>query len=462
MTTAPMSTRAQGRGVAATPSRRLPSPHAPARTLLALLTAGLAAVVALWAVGHPHDTGAGGLVTEGGRLAGLVAGYGVVLSVVLMARVPWFEQAVGTDVITRWHARIGRTTVIAVVLHGLLVWVGYSATSSTGLLTQGKELLLSYPDVLKATVSGGLLVLVGVISIRAARRRVRHETWYFIHLYTYLALLLAFSHVGATGADFVDNPLARLAWTAACYGAFALAAWYRILGPLALAWRHRVRVLAVRREGPDVVSVILTGKHLEEMGVQSGQFLRWRFLTRGMWYSANPYSLSAPPHPAMLRITVREQGDHSRGLARLKKGTLVLPEGPSGGMTAARRRRRKVLLIAGGIGIGPMRALFETLPGRPGDITLLYRTSSEQDLVLRRELEAIAEARGARLHYLVGRRRDLGYDPLAVALRAGIVTDLSKHDVYLCGPDGMVESNVALLKHLGVPRRHIHSESFAW
>ena len=44
-------------------------------------------------------------------------------------------------------------------------------------------------------------------------------------------------------------------------------------------------------------------------------------------------------------------------------------------MTAGRRSRNKVLLIAGGAGITPLRALFETLPGGPGDLTLLYRAS---------------------------------------------------------------------------------------
>ncbi|WP_435796285.1 hypothetical protein [Kitasatospora aureofaciens] len=66
-------------------------------------------------------------------------------------------------------------------------------------------------------------------------------------------------------------------------------------------------------------------------------------------------------------------------------------------MTAHQRTRRKVLLLAGGVGITPMRALFETLPGGPGDIVLLYRANSPDELVLRHELEAIAVGRQAGL-----------------------------------------------------------------
>jgi ferredoxin-NADP reductase len=55
-----------------------------------------------------------------------------------------------------------------------------------------------------------------------------------------------------------------------------------------------------------------------------------------------------------------------------------------------------VLLIAGGVGITPMRALFEVidLPGK--DVTLVYRASCERDLVFKDELDEIAERSGAR------------------------------------------------------------------
>ncbi len=43
-------------------------------------------------------------------------------------------------------------------------------------------------------------------------RRLRYETWYFIHLYTYLAIALSFSHQLATGNEFITHPANRLLW----------------------------------------------------------------------------------------------------------------------------------------------------------------------------------------------------------------------------------------------------------
>ena len=179
-----------------------------------------------------------------------------------------------------------------------------------------------------------------------------------------------------------------------------------------------------------------------------------------MWWVASPYSLSAPPRRDRMRITVKALGDHSGSVAAVRPGTRVLAEGPYGAMTAALRRRRKVLLIAGGVGITPLRALFQTIPAEPGDLTLVYRASRKEDVVFRSELEQLAARRGANLRILAGRRADLGGDPLSAKALRRHLPDLARHDVYLCGPAGMTDAAKRSLRTAGVPRRHIHHESF--
>jgi ferredoxin-NADP reductase len=213
-------------------------------------------------------------------------------------------------------------------------------------------------------------------------------------------------------------------------------------------------------EAPGVVSVVIGGRHLDELHAESGQFFRWRFLCRGLWWTSSPYSLSAGPRPDRLRITVKDLGDHSRALFDIAPGTRVFAEGPYGAVTAALRRKRKVLLVGGGIGITPLRALFETLPADPGDVTFIYRASNQDDIVFLDELKHLAQQRGANLRFAVGRRTDLGYDPLSAAAFTSNIPDLVDHDVYLCGPTGMTDAVISALRTAGVPRRQIHHESF--
>lgn len=438
-------------------------PRLAPQPALAMIWLGAAAVILLWWHDTPFVSGLAGWLTNAGRISGLVAGYLVVVQLALMARVPAVERGVGTDRLARWHSMIGRYTVSMIVAHAVLITWGYAVTAHENVVRQTGDLLLSYPDVLMGTVAMGLFLVVGITSARAARRRVSYETWHFVHLYSYLAIALAFSHQFSTGADFMTSLQARVLWSALYIVVGSLLLWFRLLNPLIQNARHQLRVAEVRRESADTVSVWLEGRALDRLGAEPGQFFRWRFLTSNLWWAANPYSLSAVPSPTMLRITVKHAGEHSRALLSLPVGTRVLAEGPFGAFTSARRRRQKVLLIGGGVGITPLRALFEALPGRPGDLTLVYRAGNPADLVFREELEWIARDRGARLHYVFGPRGNGSRkDPLSAAELERRIPDLVEHDVYVCGPPGMTEHAQRELRRAGVPRRHIHHESFTF
>jgi predicted ferric reductase len=428
---------------------------------LGIIAFGALTTVSLWWFNTPYISGFGDWVTSAGRVTGLLAGYSVVVLVALMARLPPLENGLGADRLARWHSMGGRYTVSLIVAHGLLITWGYAITAHTNVVHQGWTLLRSYPDVLMGTVAGLLFVGVGITSARAARRRMRYETWYYLHFYTYLAIALAFSHQFADGAEFIHSLGARVFWAALYIGVFGALVWYRLLVPLVRNSRHRLRVVSVVRESPDAVSVLVTGNHLAELAAQPGQFLRWRLLTRGLWWASNPYSLSAPPSQQMLRFTAKDLGDHSNALERLAPGTRVFAEGPYGMFTAGRRKQRKVLLIGAGVGITPLRALYESVWAWPGDLALIYRETDPSKVLFRRELETIAAARQAKLDIIVGSRAQLRGDPLSAASLARI-PQLAEHDIYLCGPDEMEASVTAALRSLGVPRRQIHTESFTF
>ena len=442
----------------------LPSAQAPVRArpraVLAVIGAGAVATIWLWWHGTPALGGFGDWLTSAGRITGLLAGYGIAVLIALMARLPPVERGVGADRLARWHSTGGRYTIGLVVAHALLITWGYAVTAHTTVIHQAWTLLDSYPDVLLASAGGLLLVMTAIVSARAVRHRMRYETWYYLHFYTYLAVALAFSHQFADGAEFMTNSAARVAWSALYVGVGSAIAWFRFVTPVRQALRHRLRVTEVRPEAPDVVSVVIGGRHLAELRAESGQFFRWRFLTRDLWWTSSPYSLSEPPRPDRLRITVKAAGDHSDALRRLRPGTRVVAEGPYGALTGARRRRRKVLLIAGGVGITPLRALLESLPAAPGDLTLIYRVSSLRDAVFRRELEEIAARREAKVWFVAGSRAELGDNPLTGGELTRRVPGLIDHDVYLCGPPGLTAALTRELTGAGVRRRQIHHESF--
>ncbi|ATL27561.1 ferric reductase-like transmembrane domain-containing protein [Streptomyces formicae] len=442
-------------------ARGAAAPVAPLRVPPAALRTGVlvgaVAVTAQWAAQAEPSARLDVLFATGAHLTGLLAGYGILVMLFLMARVPAVEHGVGADRLARRHALGGRHVLSLCAAHAALALCGYAAHAGTDVLSAAAD-LLGYPGIAAATVGTALLGAVGVSSARAVRRRVPHETWRAVHLLTYLGAALAFAHQLA-GPDVAGSVLTLWLWALAHATVAVLLVWYRLVVPVRQALRHSLRVIDVRTEGPGVVSVVVQGIGLDGLRAEPGQFFRWRFLRRRLWHTALPFSLSAPVRDDTLRITVKAAGDHTRRIRRLRPGTRVLATGPFGALTAHRRTKRKVLLLAGGVGITPLRALFETLPGGPGDLTLLYRAGSAEQLVLREELEAIAASRQAGLHFLLG-RSDAAFDPLAPQALCNLVPDLAEHDVYLCGPPGMTAAATTALLRAGVPQERIHAECF--
>jgi predicted ferric reductase len=381
----------------------------------------------------------------------------MLLMVLLIARLSWLERAVGQDRLVRWHRRIGPWALSLITAHVVLITLGYAQLSKTGALHQLWVFLSSYPDMLAAIVGFGLLVMVAITSIRIARRHLKYESWWIVHLYTYLALSLAFAHQIVTGGSFIGHPLTRAIWIAVWAATAGLVLVYRVLLPIWRNLRHQLRIVSVRAEAPGVYSVVCSGRRLDRLAVSGGQFFQWRFLTRELWWQAHPYSLSALPRPPHIRLTIKALGDQSRAVAHLKPGTRVAIEGPYGAFTHHARSEERVALIGAGVGITPLRALLEDLPSSV-DVSVIMRASSSDDLVHRDEVLALVEQRGGRLHEVIGPRHKVRFD--ARALRH-LIPDLADRDVYVCGPEGFSDGIVTAARGLGVPSHRIHHEAFA-
>ncbi|HEX6499948.1 MAG TPA: ferredoxin reductase family protein [Micromonosporaceae bacterium] len=430
---------------------------------------GFGAVVAQWLITMPSvTTGAGAarvrpslgnVLLAAGQLSGLAAAYFALIGLLLVARVPVLEQTLGLDRLLRTHRKLGPWLGYAMLAHVALVTLGYAANQHSGPLTQLWAQVSTYEWVWLAAIGVVLILLAGLASWRVIRARISYETWWLLHLTMYLGIAFAFLHQLTNGAAFIRHPVARTLWTVFFLGVFGCLLAYRAGLPLARAWRHRLRVVAVVREAPGVHSVVLTGDRLDDLPLAGGQFALWRFLTPTLWWQAHPYSVSGLVRGGRLRITVKDSGDHSGALRRLRPGTGVLMEGPYGVFTAAAREPGyPVLLVAGGVGVTPIRALLEDLP-RDARPVVLYRARRSVDILFRDEIETLVAARGGRVAYLVG---DRDRQPLTASRLLSLVPDLARRSIYVCGPGSMVAGVVSAARAVGVPARRVHVEAFTF
>jgi predicted ferric reductase len=426
------------------------------------IAVGAVVTVGMW-IRHGEvaaASGPGGVAIAVGQLTALIGTYAVLVQLLLMSRIAWLEHGIGLDRLAVVHRWLGFTLVWLLTAHIAFTTIGWAGLQGISLWQETHDLIFNTPDILMAWIGFALLIAVAVTSVRAARRRLKRQTWYFIHLYAYLAVALAFAHQLAVGNDFRGDAAARAWWVALYLLVFGAILWWRVLAPLRLSRRHRLRVHTVTNEAPGVVSIVVSGRGLNQLGAQPGQFFLWRFLTRHGWWQAHPFSLSAAPTERYLRITVKELGDYTARLPKLKRGTPVVIEGPFGTFTSARRTRSGALFVAGGIGITPLRALLDTV--KPDDnVVLLYRVIRNEDVVFAAELKRFAEEKGVKVFVITGSEiGDHNTDQLSVANLQRAVPDAASRDCFVCGPPALVDAIRHRLQRLGVPRRQIHFERF--
>ena len=158
--------------------------------------------------------------------------------------------------------------------------------------------------------------------------------------------------------------------------------------------------------------------------------------------------------------TIRAVGAVSRALCAAAPGDMIGVRGPFGtGWDVNGAQGRDVLVVAGGIGLAPLRpVLLAALAGRArfGRVILLAGARSPADLPFTRELETWrrrgADVRVTVDHGTPGWRGRVG---LVTGLIEDAVTDPAATTAFVCGPEIMMRLSAQALADAGVPARDI-------
>lgn len=399
------------------------------------------------------------VITTISRLFALVGSYLAIIGLFLIARIPWVESSLGHDRLVVWHRKAMPYALFFISIHVLLVLLGSAGANQRVIALQMWDYITGYEWMLAATVGLVLLVMAGITSYKRVRKKIKYETWWVIHLYTYLGVALSFMHQVLHGSMFAGHPLNRAYWTGLYLAVAGAILTWRVALPLYRSLRYRLRVERIERESSDVFSIYISGRDLDRLDAQGGQFFNWRFLTRDKWIENHPFSLSATPTETELRITVKVLGDGTASLDRIPTDTRVMIEGPYGVFTQEMAtQNRSAVMIAGGVGITPIRAMIDELP-RTTKIDIIYRTRHLEDVVLRDELESLHSSGRINLHLLAGPRT---LYPMDTGLLDTLVPHFRESDIYICGPESLIEAVEDVAKINRIPKNQVHHEFFEY
>jgi len=219
------------------------------------------------------------------------------------------------------------------------------------------------------------------------------------------------------------------------------------------------RVQRVRRETGDVSTL-----WLEPVEDAVKQFVPGQF---NMLYAFGvgevPISISGQSAPAGgLVHTVRGVGPVSIALCRSKRGDVLGVRGPFGqGWPIHAATGRDIVIVAGGIGLAPLRPAIEQLLAQRdlyGRVVLLYGGRTPHDLLYQRELGGWRSRFDVEVEITVdtagvGWR---GYVGLVTTLIPRSLFDPSEAIAFVCGPEVMMRFTVAELQDRGVSPESIY------
>jgi len=211
-----------------------------------------------------------------------------------------------------------------------------------------------------------------------------------------------------------------------------------------------------RREADDIVSFHFDKP--DDLTWKAGQYGLFTITHRKIKTATKPFSVSSAPAENVIRITtiVKDSpSEFKRALLELAPGMKVTLRGPVGPFYL--KDRAPVLLVAGGIGITPIRSMLRQVEaegsGVERQIRLLY-VDGDRRFLFKDELDRIAAQSAVSVDYLESRDslyREL--DRLADSYREG-------GSIMIAGPQSMVNQLVSELRSRKIPKRNLIKDAF--
>lgn len=403
----------------------------------------------------------GGFLWDSGMGLGFCGLVMLVLQFFITARLRKPVAPFGIDVIYYFHRYLAYAMLLVVLAHPLLLLI-----SKPAMLTRFDLQSLSWP-LLSGVLSLLLLLLVVISSAWRRQLNIAYDQWRVLHLLLALAVVvLAFIHMWGIHYYSAPPPVKSL-WIAIAISLALIVLHVRLLRPLRVS-RCPWQLAAIRKERGDCWTLTLQPQGHPGIAFQAGQFC-WLSINHSPFsMQEHPFSIaSAPQDNGSLQFTIKALGDFTQSIGNTPAGSTVFVDGPYGVFSCERHEDAAgYIFISGGIGLAPMLGMLQALAqksdARPH---ILFTAHSEWDRIPRREeIFALTEKLQLTIvpileHTPPDWEGEQGYLDLEM-LKRYLPENFRDYEVFMCGPQAMLDAARKSLRQLQMPAAQIHSELF--
>jgi len=235
--------------------------------------------------------------------------------------------------------------------------------------------------------------------------------------------------------------------------------------PLQKAKEHKLKITKIIDETHDTKTFRAEIPKNADIDFFPGQFFMVRFEDSNVLRRA--YSIaSSPTDNGFLDITMNLVGEFTGKLWKCRIGDNLVFTGPYGKFFFNEDIRQNLVLIAGGLGITPLRSIIRycTYKKLPNKINLIYSAKTPEDIVYREELEKFKE-KNLNYDFLFtitrpkpGNKWEGKTGRIDKALLKQNIKDMENSLFFICGPLEFAKSIISLLHDLGAKKEQIKTD----
>lgn len=363
-------------------------------------------------------------------------------NLLMATRAPWVERIFGgLDKMYLIHRRGGMIAMALLFLHFIIV-------------PKDPEFTIGKPLGFIAMI----LIFLGILLSAAPffKQRIPYRKWLTAH-----RLMGPFYVVGVSHAILVPTLTSQLPLVRTYVFGMALmgiAAWlYRVFLHRLLHPSSSYRVADVKPFDGSVLAVEMTPVQ-DPLQFAPGQFAFFTFSGINRRES-HPFTIASSPEQDRLRVAIKNLGDFTESLqTQVRIGDPVKVEGPYGVFTQNRSSASRQVWIAGGIGITPFLSMAHDLKNSELEVVLYWSVCNKEEAHFNDELQSLAKQTPG-LTYHLWLSDETGLLTAEAMLEIEYTQELN---VFICGPEAMRHSLTDQFRALGIPRRNIYSEEFAF
>lgn len=383
---------------------------------------------------------------------------------ILTARIKWIKEPFGSDLIYHFHRQISIAAFFLVLAHPILLFIADSRyVNYLNIFTA--------PLSVKPGVTALFFLVLTVISAEYRKKlKIHYDFWKFWHgILTTIVISAALIHIFLTGTYLYYQPF-RILWLVYSASFILLLLYTRFIYPLTLI-HNKYTVSSIQEERGQSWTVRLQSTRNKALHFKPGQFAWITTWKTPFSDSEHPFSISSSSEkPQEISFTIKDLGKFTTTIKSMQVGQAVYVDGPHGAFSIDRYpQTERLIFIAGGIGITPIMSMLRSMADR-GDqrpAKLFYNNRDWDSVTFREEIDELKNSLHLDVIYTLEKPPQKWNGESGYMTREILHKHLDKEwiqnqtDIFLCGPQVMMDIVEKQLQAEGFPESQIHYELFS-